>query len=71
MLPVGDLEPSPFQPRKDIDPDELKTLSESIRSSGILQPILARKVGDRFQIVAGERRWRAAQLAELKEVPVL
>ena len=71
MLPVQSLEPNPYQPRKDIDQAELKTLSDSIRASGILQPILARKVGDTFQIVAGERRWRAAQLAEQTEVPVL
>lgn len=70
-VPVGSIEPNPYQPRKEMDEAELKTLSESIRESGILQPILTRKVGDRFQIVAGERRWRAAQLAGLEEVPVL
>jgi ParB family chromosome partitioning protein len=70
-VPVGSIEPNPYQPRKEMDEAELKTLSESIRESGILQPILTRKVGDRYQIVAGERRWRAAQLAGLKEVPVL
>jgi len=71
QVPVGSVEPNPYQPRKDMDEVELKTLSESIRESGILQPILTRKVGDRYQIVAGERRWRAAQLAGLEEVPVL
>ena len=71
MVPVADLQPNPFQPRKDMAAAELETLSQSIRESGILQPILARQVGDTLQIVAGERRWRAAQLAELTEVPVL
>ncbi|MCK5942174.1 MAG: ParB/RepB/Spo0J family partition protein [Planctomycetes bacterium] len=65
------IEPNPYQPRKDLDAEELKTLAGSIAESGILQPILARKVGDRFQIVAGERRWRAAQIAGLEQVPVL
>lgn len=70
-VPVTALEPNPFQPRKHLDQKELKALSDSIRESGILQPILARQVGDTFQIVAGERRWRAAQMAGLREVPVL
>lgn len=71
MVPVGQLKPNPYQPRKEMDEAELKTLAESIRASGILQPILARQVGKAFEIVAGERRWRAAQLAKLEEVPVL
>lgn len=71
MIPVGQLKPNPYQPRRDMDEAELKTLAESIRTSGILQPILARQVGKTFEIVAGERRWRAAQLAKLTEVPVL
>ncbi|MGK0202149.1 MAG: ParB family chromosome partitioning protein [Planctomycetota bacterium] len=71
MVPVADLQPNPYQPRKNMAAAELETLSQSIRESGILQPILARQVGDTLQIVAGERRWRAAQLAELTEVPVL
>lgn len=71
MVPVGELVPNPYQPRKTMAAAELKALSDSIRESGILQPILARQVGDSLQIVAGERRWRAAQLAELTEVPVL
>ena len=71
QVEIALLEPNPYQPRKEMVESELKTLSESIRESGILQPILARKVGKRFQIVAGERRWRAAQLAGLDQVPVL
>ena len=71
MVQVGLLGPSPYQPRKDIAAAELAELAESIKVSGILQPILARRVGDRYEIVAGERRWRAAQLAGLERVPVL
>lgn len=71
MVQVALLGPSPYQPRKDIAAAELAELAESIKASGILQPILARRVGDRFEIVAGERRWRAAQLAGLERVPVL
>lgn len=68
---LDQLEPNPYQPRKEMAESELKALAESIRESGILQPILARKAGDRLQIVAGERRWRAAKLAGLATVPVL
>jgi len=71
MIPVDQLKPNPYQPRKDMGEADLQTLADSIRTSGILQPILARQVGKSFEIVAGERRWRAAQLAKLTEVPVL
>ncbi|MGC6486231.1 MAG: ParB/RepB/Spo0J family partition protein [Planctomycetota bacterium] len=70
-VPVGTLEVNPYQPRKEMAEEELKALSDSIRESGILQPILARKHGEKLQIVAGERRWRAAQLAGLDKVPVI
>lgn len=71
QLEIGLLGPSPNQPRRSIPEGELQELAASIRASGILQPILARRVGDRFEIVAGERRWRAAALAGLERVPVL
>lgn len=71
LVPVGQLDVSPYQPRRNLDAKELQELSESIRASGILQPILARRKGERFEIIAGERRWRAAQLAALTQVPVL
>ena len=71
MVELSKLGPSPYQPRKHMDEAELQTLAESIRASGILQPILARRVGDQFEIVAGERRWRAAKIAGLTQVPVL
>ena len=63
-----------MQPRRHFDPDELESLAESIRSNGILQPLLVRAHPTRpgmHEIVAGERRWRAAQIAKLHEVPVL
>ncbi|MEQ1631400.1 MAG: ParB/RepB/Spo0J family partition protein [Planctomycetota bacterium] len=71
MVPVGTLVANPHQPRTDIDQSDLTELSQSIKESGVLQPILARRVGGSLQIVAGERRWRAAKLAGLDEVPVL
>jgi ParB family chromosome partitioning protein len=68
---IGTLSVNPYQPRKVMGEAELKELADSIKASGILQPILARRVGDKLEIVAGERRWRAAQLAGLTKVPVL
>jgi ParB family chromosome partitioning protein len=71
MVELDRLVVSPYQPRKTIDEAELQELAQSVRASGILQPILARRVGEQFEIVAGERRWRAARLAGLTKVPVL
>ena len=73
-LAIDALEPSPYQPRRPGDPAALDELAASVRSSGILQPLLARPHPDapgRYQIVAGERRWRAAQAAGLHDIPVL
>ncbi len=73
-LPIDKLEPGPFQPRTSFHPESLTELVESIRSQGILQPLLARphpKTSNVYQIIAGERRWRAAQQAGLHDVPVL
>ena len=73
-LPITALEPGPFQPRTAIDPGRLADLTASVKQQGILQPILARphpKTAGHYQIIAGERRWRAAQAAGLHEVPVL
>jgi ParB family transcriptional regulator, chromosome partitioning protein len=63
------IEPSPYQARREIPPEQLAELAESIRSEGLLQPIVVRKAGDRFQLVAGERRWRAFQLLQIKSIP--
>ncbi|MDD2759619.1 MAG: ParB/RepB/Spo0J family partition protein [Methylomonas sp.] len=71
-LPIEFLRRGKYQPRKDMDPEKLKELSDSIAAQGIIQPIVVRKISDdNYEIIAGERRWRAAQLAELSEVPVL
>ncbi len=63
--------PCPFQPRKDFAPAAIQELADSIREQGIVQPLIVRPQGDGFELIAGERRWRAAQLLGLKEIPVL
>ena len=68
---IDRLEPNDFQPRGHVDESRLQELAQSIRANGIIQPIVVRTVGDRFQIIAGERRWRAAKLAGLMRVPVV
>lgn len=70
-LPVEKLRPNPQQPRKDFDQDALESLANSLRQKGVIQPLVVRPVGDFYEIVAGERRWRAAQIAQLHEVPVV
>jgi ParB family chromosome partitioning protein len=70
-LPVNRVIPNPFQPRRQFKEDALEELAQSIRVNGIIQPISVRKAGDEYQIIAGERRWRAAQLAGLTVVPVV
>jgi len=70
-LPIEQLQRGRYQPRLQIEPEALADLAESIRSQGILQPIVVRPVDGRYEIIAGERRWRAAQLAGLREVPCL
>lgn len=68
---VDRLSPNRFQPRLSVDDARLRELAESIKTNGIIQPIVVRREGDRFQIIAGERRWRAAQLAGFTEIPVI
>jgi len=63
------IEPSPYQARREISPEQLAELAESIRSEGLLQPIVVRRVGGKFQLIAGERRWRAFQQLNLKTIP--
>jgi ParB family chromosome partitioning protein len=65
------LDPSPYQPRTRFAETALEELAQSIRSSGIIQPLVVRKIGARYQLIAGERRWRAAQRAQLLRVPVV
>ncbi len=68
---VDKLSPSTFQPRGQMDDERLEGLARSIASNGVIQPIVVRRAGDRFQIIAGERRWRAAQKAGLSRVPII
>ncbi|MDR7587081.1 MAG: ParB/RepB/Spo0J family partition protein [Armatimonadota bacterium] len=70
-IPLSRLSPGAFQPRQEIDPQELAELAESVRRHGVLQPIVVRPVGDRFEVVAGERRWRAAEAAGLQTIPAV
>jgi ParB family transcriptional regulator, chromosome partitioning protein len=70
-IPIDQLSPNPGQPREIMDDTGLESLATSIRRHGILQPIIVRRSGKSLEIVAGERRWRAARLAGLKEVPVV
>jgi ParB family chromosome partitioning protein len=70
-LPIDSIQPNPLQPRVNFQADRLEELAASIRANGIIQPLIVRRHGEHYQIVAGERRWRAGRLAGLAEVPVL
>jgi len=70
-LPIDSIDPNPVQPRTGFPAERLQELAASVKEHGILQPLLVRPQGARFQLVAGERRWRAAKLAGLAEVPVI
>ncbi len=71
MLRISSIEPNREQPRKDFDEDRLTELAESIREHGVIQPLLVQKAGKHYEIIAGERRWRAAKQAGLKEIPAI
>lgn len=71
QISISQLQTNPYQPRKIFDEAALQELSESIKEHGILQPIVVRKVGNQFELVVGERRFRAAKLAKMKEVPAI
>ena len=70
-IAVSDIIPNPLQPRKIFDAAKLAELTESIKEHGVIQPLIVRKNGAKYEIVAGERRWRAAKTAKLKTVPVI
>lgn len=70
-VPLDRIQASPFQPRKEFAAEALQELSDSIKEQGIVQPLIVREAGGRLELIAGERRWRAAQLAGLREVPVI
>ena len=71
QIPIDFIDPNPFQPRRVIVEERLKELADSIVASGIVQPVVVRKSGDRYQLIAGERRWRAARLAKLESIPAV
>ena len=70
-VPLARVVPCPFQPRKDFSPEALKELADSIKEQGIVQPLIVREHKGHLELIAGERRWRSAQLAGLSEVPVI
>jgi ParB family chromosome partitioning protein len=70
-LPLAQIKPNPLQPREDFDPQSLEELTLSIKEKGFLQPILVRKCADGYEIIAGERRFRAANALKLKEIPAI
>ena len=70
-LPLDRIRPCPFQPRKDFSPETLRELADSIKEQGIVQPLIVREREGHLELIAGERRWRAAQLLGLTEVPVI
>ncbi len=70
-LPVDLIDPNPEQPRRVFDADQLERLADSIRQHGVLQPVVVRRVGSRYQLVVGERRWRATQQAGLATIPAV
>lgn len=70
-VPLGRIRPCAFQPRKTFSEEALRELADSIREQGIVQPLIVRNRGDHFELIAGERRWRASQLAGIAEVPVI
>lgn len=71
QIPVEDLSPSPFQPRRVFDESAIKDLVESIKKKGVIQPLIVRQRGDKYEIIGGERRWRASKLAGLEKVPAI
>lgn len=70
-LPVEDVRPNPYQPRQHFDPERLAELAESMRVQGVLQPIVVRRQHHGYELIAGERRWRAAQMAGLQTIPAV
>ena len=71
MIPIVEIQPNPFQPRESFERESLKELADSIKDADVIQPIVVRQLGFNYQIVAGERRWRAAQIVGLKEIPCI
>ncbi len=70
-LDLDEIEPNPLQPRQDFDEHRLEELAQSLRANGLLQPIIVRRAGSKYQIIAGERRWRAAMRADMHSIPAI
>lgn len=70
-IPIQNIFPNPDQPRKRIDRAELEELAKTLHSHGVIEPVVVRRVDDRFQLISGERRWRAAQLSGFKKIPAV
>ncbi|HSP06817.1 MAG TPA: ParB/RepB/Spo0J family partition protein [Acidobacteriota bacterium] len=70
-IPLDQIVPNKHQPRSNFDPEKLRELAQSIRSNGVVQPVIVRKAGGHYQLIAGERRWRAAREAGLKSIPAV
>src|SRR5262245_59024379 len=70
-LPIDRIEPNPLQPRKSFDGAALDELARSVKASGVIQPVVVRRAGDGYQLIAGERRWRAARQAGLERIPAI
>jgi len=71
LIPVDAIHPNPHQPRHTSDPSKIAELAASIKSTGLIQPIVVRKVGETYQLIAGERRWRATRQAGLSQIPAI
>lgn len=71
MVSIHEIEPNKNQARKNFEEESLKELAESIKQFGVIQPIVVQKKDDYYEIIAGERRWRAAKMAGLKEIPII
>ena len=72
MINVGSLRPNPYQPRQELKPEDMEALAASIRKSGLIQPIIVRPAGEgQYEVIAGERRWRACEMAGLTQVPAI
>ena len=71
LITIAKIKPNKYQPRSNFDKDELQALAESIKRDGVLMPILIRPQGDGYELIAGERRWRASQMAKLHEIPAV
>jgi len=70
-IPINEIQPNPFQPRESFERESLKELADSMKDANVIQPIIVRRQGKGYQIIAGERRWRAAQMIGLKQIPCI